>query len=310
MDEVLDYLLESGGKMLRPRMVFQVASLYSHDINTVIDIAAAVELIHLASLIHDDVIDQAATRRGRASVNKRFSNQVSVLTGDYLFASAFKIIDQRQVPGVMGEITSTIQLMCAGEIKQLGLLYHLDLSEEDYYEKIYRKTACLFASSCKVGALAAGAPTKEIELLSLFGACLGYAYQIIDDVLDFVADSQQLGKPAVSDLLQGNITLPVILALKDAHYGPKLRQILNEGGFGRENFSQVMEILVETKSLQQSIITSRFYLQYGMAYLDELPPYKGLDKLRESALYLINSYFKNLTQLEHESGKIILENSG
>jgi heptaprenyl diphosphate synthase len=142
---IIDYLLQSSGKMLRPRLVYMSAQLYPHDPRKVIDISVAVELIHLASLLHDDVIDQADLRRGRESVNSRWGNQASVLTGDYLFAAAFNLINQHGLDEVMDSITSTIQIMCTGEIKQMALNSDLGISEEDYYDKTYRKTAAFYS---------------------------------------------------------------------------------------------------------------------------------------------------------------------
>ncbi len=152
-DHILNYLAENSGKMLRPRMVYLSGAMYPNDENRLIDIAVAVELIHLASLVHDDIIDNSQLRRGQPSLNQRWGNQVSVLTGDYLFATAFNLISMSNSSEVMENLTSTIKVMCSGEIKQLGLLFDLNLSEEDYFDKTYRKTGCLFASSCAVGAI-------------------------------------------------------------------------------------------------------------------------------------------------------------
>lgn len=144
IDKVFTYILESNGKMLRPRLIFLTASLYNHKPEVVKDIAVAVELIHLASLIHDDVIDKSLKRRGRDSVNAVWNNQVSVLAGDYLFATAFNLINRYGLPSVLENITETIQTMCAGEINQMALAYNLDINEDDYYLKTYQKLpACL-----------------------------------------------------------------------------------------------------------------------------------------------------------------------
>ncbi|NLB87834.1 MAG: polyprenyl synthetase family protein, partial [Syntrophomonadaceae bacterium] len=171
INNVLSYLLQTNGKMLRPRLVHLAASLYPHDKNVVNDVAVAVELIHLASLIHDDIIDHAQTRRGKQSLNSVWGNEISVLTGDYLFATAFNLINRHNLPLILKNITETIQIMCSGEIKQLTMLYNYNISEQDYYDKTYRKTACLFASSCKVGALAGQMSTYEVSILEQYGLC-------------------------------------------------------------------------------------------------------------------------------------------
>ncbi len=295
VDHILNYLVENSGKMLRPRMVYLSGALYPNDENLLINIAVAVELIHLASLVHDDIIDNSELRRGKPSLNQRWGSQVSVLTGDYLFAAAFNLISQSNSPAVMENLTSTIKIMCSGEIKQLGMLYDLNLSEEDYLDKTYRKTACLFASSCAVGAILGQAPEKEIRRLEQFGLYLGYAYQIIDDVLDFVADSELLGKPVASDLTQGNITLPIILALKDNQKGNKLKNLLQNGINTPDKLNQVQTILEGSGALEESVYRSRQYLELGLNLLEEFPQTTIIEELRSLSRYLLEGYYKKLS---------------
>ncbi len=292
IDDILSYLLQSSGKMLRPRLVFLSASIKPHDENKIIDIAAAVELIHMASLVHDDVIDKAASRRGRESVNNRWGNQTSVLTGDYLFAAAFNLINQHSLKEVMDNITSTIQVMCTGEIKQLSLNCDLNISEEEYCEKTYRKTACLFASSCRVGALAAEAEPEEVWILEKFGLNLGYAYQLIDDVLDFTDDEVNLGKPVGNDLTQGNITLPVILALRDHEQGIKLRKLLENGKSSIERLPEIVELLSECGALEESIRRSQVFLHQALDMIDELPVSPARQALKDTAIYLMERHYR------------------
>lgn len=305
VDQVMNYLLEGDGKMLRPRLVYAVSSLHSHNDLVVRDIAAALELIHMASLVHDDIIDQADTRRNRPSLNRQWGNQASVLTGDYLFATAFKLINQHQLCEVMSDVTSTIQMMCSGEIKQMSMLFNIDVTEADYYDRILSKTACLFACCCRSAAYAINLPPHEIALLNQYGLCLGFAYQIIDDVLDFVADGQALGKPAASDLTQGNITLPVILALQDPAHGDDLRKLLNNGGFKPEYMADVMEILVQTRALRESVATSKFFVQTALGCLDEIEPGAAREELRELSRYLLDGYYRNLINLDQADRRYI-----
>lgn len=294
VDGVLSYLIENSGKMLRPRMVYLSGSLYPNDTNNLSDIAVAVELIHMASLVHDDIVDNAQLRRGKPSINQRWGNQVSVLTGDFLFASAFNLISQCRQSQVMEVLTTTIKTMCSGEIKQLGMLFDLNLDESDYYDKTYRKTACLFASSCRVGAMLSQAPEKEIRMLEQFGLYLGYAYQIIDDVLDFVSDSSLLGKPAGNDLRQGNITLPVILALKDNRYGQKLMNLLANGISSPRKLKSVQAILEASGALEEAVQLSRHYLDLGLNLLEEFPPDPVIEEMKYLGRYLLNGYYEKL----------------
>jgi heptaprenyl diphosphate synthase len=295
VDHILNYLVENSGKLLRPRMVYLCGSMYPNDESRLIDIAVAVELIHMASLVHDDIIDNSQLRRGKPSLNQRWGNQVGVLTGDYLFAAAFNLISQSNSAAVMENLTSTIKVMCSGEIKQLGMLFDLNLSKEDYFDKTYRKTACLFASSCAVGAILGKAPQKQIRMLEQFGLYLGYAYQIIDDVLDFVSDSELLGKPIANDLSQGNITLPVILALKDHQQGEKIRNILKNGISQPAKLNQVQEILEESGALEESIRLSRQYLNLGLSLLEEFPRIAVIEEMKSLSRYLLEGYYRKLS---------------
>jgi len=294
INAVLEYLMSTSGKMLRPRIVYLTASIYPHDLAVVRDTAVAVELIHMASLIHDDVIDKAMLRRGKPSVNSKWGNQVSVLAGDYLFASAFKLINQHNIPGVMDSITETVQIICSGEIKQLSMAYDLNITEEDYFEKCYSKTACLFASSCKVGALVSSMPLEEISRLEQFGLCLGYAYQIIDDVLDFLSSSDIVGKPVGNDLLQGNITLPVLIALRNPHQGGELRKILQGGNLNEESIKTIRQILQDTNALEKSILQSKAFLQRGIDLLNDFSPSPAVDNLKSLSIYLMEKYYSEL----------------
>lgn len=303
IDRVMEYLLQSDGKMLRPRLFYAVAALQDHDEEVVRDIAAALEIIHMASLVHDDIIDQADTRRNRPSLNYRYGNQVSVLTGDYLFATAFKLINQHNMDEVMADVTGTIQKMCSGEIKQMASLYNTDVSEADYYERVFAKTACLFACCCRSAASAVNMSPATTRQLNQYGLCLGFAYQIVDDVLDFLADSKVLGKPTASDLTGGNLTLPVILALQDREEGDKLRSLLETNQDIPKNMGEIMEILVRTHALRESIATSRFFVRSALASLDEIPEGAGRDELTSLSHYLLDGYYANLVNLDHSDGR-------
>ncbi|MDD3023570.1 MAG: polyprenyl synthetase family protein [Syntrophomonadaceae bacterium] len=307
IDAIMEYLLEGSGKLLRPRLVYLTSSFYPHDPEMKKDIAVAVELIHLASLIHDDIIDLAMTRRGKDSINKRWGNHCSVLAGDYLFATAFKLINRYGQAEVMNSITHTIQLMCIGEIKQLSMSFDLQCSEADYLDKTYHKTACLFASSCKVGALISSMPDHEAKQIEQFGLCLGYAYQIIDDLLDFVADSSMLGKPVGSDLLEGNVTLPVIYALQSLHYGPILKEILGKP-LEQRKLQKVKEILAASQALDYALASSRSFLKQALLNLENLPAGHAAKELKSLAVYLMEGYYKNLNNLNPPPEKEVMEN--
>ena len=276
--------------MLRPRLVYHTAALNEHDPIVVRDIAVAVELIHLASLVHDDVIDHAPIRRGRDSLNARYGNQASVLAGDFLFATAFHLINRHQQSRVMENITHTIQVMCSGEIIQMGQAYDLNIGLDEYYDKTYRKTACLFASSCKIGALISQAGPEQVKHLEQFGMCLGYAYQIIDDVMDLVADSTTLGKPVGNDIAQGNITLPVILTIKNEQYGQRLTGLLERRSSIAASLGEIINIVIESGSVGEAIEHAGAFLERGLERLAELPSGESLEELKSTCLSFIDNY--------------------
>jgi heptaprenyl diphosphate synthase len=297
INRIISYLLDNSGKMIRPKLVTMSSSLYPHDPIKVRDIAVAVEMIHMASLVHDDIIDHALMRRGRESINGKWGNQAGVLTGDYLFASAFKLINYHGLLEIMDNITETIQIMCSGEISQMYMAYNVNITEADYYDKTFRKTACLFASSCKTGAMVSSMPIGEIMIMEQFGQCLGNAYQIIDDVLDFVSDSDLLGKPVGNDLLQGNITLPVIYALQ-TNYGPWLRTAIQGKKINHQKMQKVISILRDTGAFEYSLNRSREFLSQGTKLLHSLPEQSTLKELEDLAHYLLNGYYQKLQNCE------------
>ncbi|MDD3364206.1 MAG: polyprenyl synthetase family protein, partial [Syntrophomonas sp.] len=303
IDNIIDYLTENSGKMIRPRMVFLTASMTAHDPLVVRDAAVAVELIHLASLVHDDVIDHATMRRGRESINSIWGNHASVLTGDYLFASAFNLINMHGMQDIMENVTTTIRIMCAGEIKQMSLAGDLNVTEDQYLEKTFGKTACLFASSCKVGALAGSMPSESVYALEQFGLCLGYAYQIQDDLLDFLSESSLLGKPVGTDLLEGNITLPVIYALKSKDYGAWLRSLLETRQLNAQQMAEVIEVLIDSKGVEYSLHLSRQFIARGISYLDILPVNPAIKELKLMASYLLETYYQKLSHYERPSSQ-------
>lgn len=296
LDQIITYLLAEPGKMLRPRLVYLAASLYPSDHDIVQDAAVAIELIHLASLVHDDVIDGSALRRGRDSLNSLWGSKASVLVGDYLFATAFRLINQHNIPAILETVTRTIQTMCSGEIQQLSSTFNLNLSLSDYLQRIYCKTACLFECCCRVGALASSMPSQQRDSMEKYGASLGIAYQIIDDVLDFLSTTKYLGKPAGSDLLEGNITLPVIYGLQDENCQKDLKEILNQPVNLAGQLDRVTQILQRCGAFEKSIQLADAYLADARASLKSLPE-AGRRSLCSLSQALSSDYLQRMTSL-------------
>ena len=212
----LDYLLGSGGKRLRPALVLLASKFYPADADKVTSLAAAVETLHTATLIHDDLIDNAFLRRGNPTLNTLWNSAATVLTGDYLFARAAAFAAETESVRVVSIFSQTLMTICNGELNQIFGSDQGQLTREYYYQRIYSKTASLFAASTETGAILSGAAEPEVQALRDYGYNLGMAFQIVDDVLDFAGSEGELGKPIGSDLRQGIVTLPVIHFL-EAH---------------------------------------------------------------------------------------------
>lgn len=209
LSSALAGLLKSGGKRLRPALVILSARLFRWDPEPVTNLAAAVEMLHTATLIHDDTIDGATVRRGQRTLNATWSRSATILAGDYLFARAAALAADTSSTRVASIFAHTLMTICQGELRQMLSLFDWRGSRDDYYERIYAKTASLFAAACEGGAVLAGAPEAGVDTLRDYGRSLGMAFQIVDDILDFTGDEGRLGKPVGSDLRQGIATLPV-----------------------------------------------------------------------------------------------------
>jgi geranylgeranyl pyrophosphate synthase len=267
---IMAYLAETRGKRLRPLLVYMWAQALSEERdqpaaqkractsesprvmrgrvstgnkagNALVDLGAAVELVHLASLLHDDVIDGAAERRGVPTVNTAWGPATAVLSGDYLFAAAFAmLVDGRQFRA-LGILARTLKSMSESEVEQLAGLFDPTPDEARYWRCVQGKTACLFAAACEAGAVAAGVGPVQRALARRFGMHLGAAFQIADDLADVVGRSDRLGKPVGQDLGRGLITLPVLFLLKRTEHAPRLRQLISERNLGPHELAWVRE---------------------------------------------------------------------
>jgi len=249
-------LLNSGGKRLRPLMVIYSGLCFSKLTREMIRTAAAAELIHMASLVHDDIIDKSDNRRGKATINKTYGNHAAVLAGDYIFAKAFSVLSSFKLLRGMEFLVEAIGEMCDGEVKQAADTFNASMTVEDYFSRIGKKTGVLISSCCKAGAAAANASDRDIEVMGEYGMNLGYAFQIIDDILDFTGDEEKLGKPKGMDLILGNITLPVILLMEDEKYGHYMRMRLEKGNIKDNEFDNILEVLNKTGYLKKAFSTA------------------------------------------------------
>ena len=215
LSEASNHLLKAGGKRLRPVFVLLAGKFGDYNLEVMKKIAVPLELIHMASLVHDDVIDDAETRRGQLTVKAKWDNRIAMYTGDYIHGKALSIVTELPNPAIHSILSSALVQMCIGEMEQIRDFFNTEQSLRNYLLRIRRKTAILIAISCQLGALAANVDRQTANRLYRYGYNVGMAFQIRDDMLDLYGTEKQIGKPPGSDMRQGNITLPVILALQE-----------------------------------------------------------------------------------------------
>jgi octaprenyl-diphosphate synthase len=278
--EIAGYLREGGGKRLRPALLLLAAGAAGYRGPSAIRMGAVVEMIHSATLVHDDVIDGAQTRRGRPSTNARWGNHMSVLAGDWLYMQSFEIALRERNFAILEILIGLTQNMVEGELLQLTRLGRIDLTEADATELAYRKTACLFSGCARLGAVLGKQPKNVEEALAGYGRNAGLAFQLVDDLLDFTASPEQLGKPVLSDLKEGKVTLPLIFALEaesksNGHSRAEGRQlvakVLEERGFLSVRPEQITKLVKETDALTRASHLARDYVSRAKASLDDLP---------------------------------------
>lgn len=256
LSEVAAHLVDAGGKRLRPALVMAAAAATGAPAgDTAVQGAVSVELVHMGSLYHDDVIDEAGSRRGAPSVNARWGNLVAILTGDFLLARASEIA-ARLGTEVVSVLAGAIGRLCQGELAQLRYAFSTARPVSAYLDAIACKTASLLSASTRIGALVAGATPDEVDALTRYGHAFGMAFQIWDDVRDLVCTEAELGKPAGHDMLEGTYTLPVLLALEDGEAGPELAGLLGHGLDGPE-LDKARDIILATSAIGGAIAEGR-----------------------------------------------------
>ncbi len=272
------YLQASGGKRLRPILVLLSARLVGEINDAAIRMAAVVEMIHTATLVHDDVIDTARTRRGRPSSNAIWGNHTCVLSGDWLYMQAFQIALRERNFHVLDLLISLTQMMVEGELLQLERLRKIDITEADYMELVDRKTASLFSACARLGALTTGADEATETRLGEFAWNLGMAFQLVDDVLDFTSRESVLGKPVGNDLREGKVTLPLVYALADAPQTDKqlVETVLLEESYESVPFSQILRLIEDRNGVARARERASSFIEKAKAIIAEFPdsPYR------------------------------------
>ncbi|HEY6350236.1 MAG TPA: polyprenyl synthetase family protein [Candidatus Angelobacter sp.] len=249
--DIGEHLRAGGGKRIRPALLLLGAKLFPHDERSAIRLGAVVEIIHTATLVHDDIIDEARTRRGRPAANTQWGNAKCVLAGDWLYMQAFKIALQERNLRILDVLIELTQQMVQGELLQMEKLGKC-ISLEEHFDLIFRKTACLFSVSMRMGAILGKSTPDQEERLAEYGRNLGLAFQIVDDALDLTASEDVLGKPVASDLREGKVTMAVIHALEHCTPGERrlVEKVLEERAFQSVRHEQILEMLNRYGSIE------------------------------------------------------------
>jgi geranylgeranyl pyrophosphate synthase len=289
--EAIGHLLDAGGKRIRPALTLLTGRLYPSDADKIVSMAAAVEMLHTATLVHDDVVDGSLLRRGSPTLNAHWSPGATILTGDYMFARAADLAAQTDNVRVMQVFARTLMTIVSGELRQLfGDAAHRQ-SREDYFQRIYAKTASMFELATEAAGVLIGAAEDEIVAVRQYGHDLGIAFQIMDDVLDFIGDASQVGKPVASDLRQGIVTLPVIDYLDTHPRDKRVDELLRNGQHGDEVVLPIVADVRASGAVDRAVAEARDYVRAAQQRLAALPDGDARQSMLDVAEYVVARSF-------------------
>jgi geranylgeranyl pyrophosphate synthase len=285
--EAIGHLLDAGGKRIRPALTLLTGRLYPSDADKIVSMAAAVEMLHTATLVHDDVVDGSMLRRGSPTLNAHWSPGATILTGDYMFARAADLAAQTDNVRVMQIFAHTLMTIVSGELRQLfGDATHRQ-TREDYFKRIYAKTASMFELATEAAGVLIGAAEDEIVALRQYGHDLGIAFQIMDDVLDFIGDASQVGKPVANDLRQGIVTLPVIDYL-DAQPGDRrVDDLLRSGQHSDEVVLPIVADVRASGAVDRAVTEAQGYVRAAQEHLEKFADSAALQSMLAVADYVV-----------------------
>lgn len=283
----LEHLLAAGGKRIRPTLNLLVGNMLGGPSDTLVTLGAAVELLHTATLVHDDLIDGALLRRGSETLNARWSSAATVLTGDFLFARAAKLAADVNYLPVMRLFAETLAVIVNGELTQLFSARGV-INRENYYQRIYAKTASLFEMTTRAAAMVSTEETAVIESLRKFGYELGMAFQIVDDLLDFTGEQAAVGKPLGSDLLQGLVTLPAIYYAETNPDHPDVRSLAAGGWGDHERMERLVQAIRGSDAIHKAMGEAEQRIESAISYLDRFGDSEEKNALEDLAKYVVD----------------------
>jgi len=288
LSEQLGHVVRGGGKGIRPALTLLTGKFYNYNLKYLLPMAASVELMHTATLVHDDAIDKSMVRRGKPTIYKMWGEEPAVLMGDYLFAKAGEIVSDTQNTRVIKLFSQTLATISSGELRQFLDAFNLEQARQDYFRRISSKTASLFSLATESGAVLSEAPEESVEALKEYGANLGIAFQIVDDILDFAGTRETMGKPIGSDLAQGTLTLPAMLLLKRYPEDNPVKRIFENKDTDRpQNIKLAIEMIRDSSIAKECYITASEYCTRACRSLSLLPENSSRQALTELARYVI-----------------------
>jgi len=280
-------MLMAGGKRLRPAVAILASQFYEARADKVVSAAAAIEMLHTATLVHDDMIDRANTRRGHPTLNSRWSGEATVLTGDYMFAVAASLAAETDSVPVVRIFSQALMTICNGELRQLLADRSWPPTREGYDKRIYSKTASLFAASAEAGAVLSATAPEKVEYIRAYGNNLGIAFQIVDDVLDYTGDPAELGKPVGSDLRQGVVTLPALYYLQDARSASAEAEVRRAAGGDPGAVEKAVAAIVSSGAVEKALKEAAGFARKAQGALDGLPDGQSKSILSQLADYVV-----------------------
>ncbi len=285
LEPLLDHALSHGGKRVRPALTLLAANIFPQGSDNPIKMATGVELLHLATLIHDDTVDDADTRRGQASVSGKWGKEVAVLLGDYLFATSATLVCDTGNLRVVRRFAETIMELASGELIEYFNTFNPRQELDRYYDRIYRKSASLFRTACETGAVLSAATEEQVQALSDYGRNLGMAFQVVDDLLDVLGDEAELGKPVGNDLRQGVLTLPSIMLLERFPTDNPIANLFREPG-PNEELERALEMMRNSSIISDCFSVIREFCDNALGSLDALQAGPSRDSLESMASYV------------------------
>jgi geranylgeranyl pyrophosphate synthase len=283
----LEHLLAAGGKRVRPTLGLLIGNMLGAEEWRLVTLGAAVELLHTATLVHDDLIDGALLRRGMPTLNARWSPPATVLTGDFLFARAAKLAAETDYLPLMKAFSETLATIVNGELTQMFTSRGL-ISRDNYYKRIYAKTASLFEMTSRAAAMISPVNEERIEAMRDFGYQIGMAFQVVDDILDFTGEENTVGKPVGSDLLNGLVTLPAIYYAETHPEDPDVQSLPNGGWTNTENMGRLIEAIRKSDAAERSMQEAGQFVDRALARLEPLHPGTEREALESLAKYIID----------------------